>query len=122
MHVVSEIFVRHSHEFFYVSGDGQSLEGIVTMTDLLRAHASGMPPEARVTQFMAKNPMRLAADDTCATAAGALREYRLKTLPIVERKGSRQLAGCFRARRLMAYVLKEMQPQEKPARASEQRP
>jgi hypothetical protein len=36
-----------------------------------------------------------------------MREYRLKTLPVVERKDSRKLAGCLRVRRLMAFVLKE---------------
>lgn len=118
LQAVSDAFVRHSNEFFYVSRDGQSLEGLVTMTDLLRAHATGLSPEAPVTEFMVRNPMSLAVDDSCAAAAGVLREYRLKTLPIVEQTGSRRLAGCFRARRLMAYVLKELPPRAKPAGSS----
>ena len=59
---------------------------------------------------MTKNPVALAADDTCALAYAALREYRLKSLPVVEGKESRKLAGCIRVRRLLAYVFKELGP------------
>jgi NADH dehydrogenase len=106
---VSRAFVQNSNEFFYVSSDGQTLEGVVTMTDLIRAQSSGATRETPATEFMAKNPIALAADDTCLTAATVLREYRLKSLPIVERKDARRLVGCIRARTLMAYALKEVE-------------
>jgi CBS-domain-containing membrane protein len=61
---------------------------------------------------MSKNPVALAADDTCAVAAAAFREYRLKSLPVVEHKESRKLSGCIRVRRLMAFVFKELRGQE----------
>jgi Mg/Co/Ni transporter MgtE len=57
---------------------------------------------------MTKNPVTVAADDDCTIAANAFREYRLKTLPVVENKANRKLAGCIRVRRLLAFVLKEM--------------
>jgi NADH:ubiquinone reductase (H+-translocating) len=43
----------------------------------------------------------------CTVAANAIREYRLKSLPVVAQKDSRQVAGCIPVRRLMAFVLKE---------------
>jgi NADH dehydrogenase len=106
---VSRAFVQNSNEFFYVSSDGQTLEGVVTMTDLIRAQSAGATGETPATEFMAKTPIALAADDTCLTAATVLREYRLKSLPIVERKETRRLVGCIRARTLLAYGLKEME-------------
>lgn len=101
-------FIQHTNEFFYVSGDGENLEGVVTITDLLRARSSGANPETPIREFMTKNPVVLAADDDCAVASAAIRECRLKSLPVVERKDSHKLAGCIRVRRLMAYVFKEL--------------
>jgi len=79
----------------------------VTITDLLRAQPG---PDNSVTplgEFMTRNPVTVAADDDCSVAASAFREYRLKSLPVVERKDSRKLIGCIRVRRLMAFVTKE---------------
>jgi NADH dehydrogenase len=104
---VSHAFVASTNEFFYVSSDGQTLEGVVTITDLLRGRAAGATNTTSVAEFMTKNPVVLAADDNCAVAATSLREFRLKSLPVVERKDSRRLVGCIRARRLMAFVFKE---------------
>src|SRR2546428_5456561 len=36
---VSHQFVEYANEFFYVSSDGQTLDGVVTITDLLRGRA-----------------------------------------------------------------------------------
>lgn len=105
MHDVGHAFVQHGNEFFYVSADGQNADGVVTITDLLRTQSSnGSTP---VSDFMTKNPVVVAADDDCSVAAVTLREYRLKNLPVVERKDSRKLVGCIRVRRLMAFVMKE---------------
>ena len=46
-------------------------------------------------------------DDDCSVAATAFREYRLKSLPVVDQKNNRKLVGCIRVRRLMAFVMKE---------------
>jgi NADH dehydrogenase len=107
MREVGKAFVEHGNEFFYVSPDGQTLEGVVTITDLLRGQAAGASGSTPVSDFMARNPVTVALDDDCAVATNVLREYRLKSLPVVEQKGARKLAGCLRIRRLMAYVLKE---------------
>jgi len=105
---VSHAFVENGNEFFYVSSDGQTLEGVVTITDLLRGRASGATADSPASEFMTRNPVALAADDDCALAGAAIREYRLKSLPVVERKDNRKLVGCIRVRRLMAYVFKEL--------------
>ena len=105
---VSEAFVHGTNEFFYVSADGQTLDGIITVTDLIRGRAGGATTETPASEFMTKNPLVLAADDNCSVAAAAVREYRLKTLPVVESKNSRKVVGCLRVRRLMAYVSREM--------------
>ena len=105
---VGHAFVENGNEFFYVSSDGQTLEGVLTITDLLRGRANGATDKTPAAELMSKNPVALAADDTCAVAAAAFREYRLKSLPVVEHKDSRKLAGCIKVRRLMAYVFKQI--------------
>jgi len=114
---VSRAFVENGNEFFYVSSDGQTLEGVVTITDLLRGRSMGATGTSPVSEFMTRNPVALCADDDCALASSAIREYRLKSLPIVERKDNRKLVGCLRVRRLMAYVFKEVQQDGAPAPA-----
>jgi NADH dehydrogenase len=108
MREVGHAFVEHPNEFFFVSSDGQTLEGVVTITDLLRGQNGQAAAPTPVSDFMTKNPVAVAVDDDCAVAANALREYRLKSLPVVEHKESRKLVGCLRVRRLMAFVMKEM--------------
>jgi CBS domain-containing protein len=104
---ISKAVVTYGNEFFYVSSDGTALEGVVTMTDLLRGHSTGAAASTAVTEFMTRNPVALAADDDCALASAAMREYRLKSLPVVDRKDSRKLVGCLRLRTLMAFIFKE---------------
>jgi NADH dehydrogenase len=108
MREVSQAFVDHGNEFFYVSNDSNTLDGIVTITDLLRGRSMGAKDETPVGEFMTKSPVAMAEDDDCAVAASAIREYRLKSLPVVEHKDNRKLVGCLRVRRLMAFVLKEL--------------
>jgi NADH:ubiquinone reductase (H+-translocating) len=103
---VGEAFVQHGHEFFYVSQDGHTLDGVVTITDLIRGYGE-TKPASTVRDLMTRNPVTVVPDDDCVVAVGALREYRLKSLPVVADKQSLSLAGCLRVRRLMAYVLKE---------------
>jgi NADH dehydrogenase len=111
----SHAFVENGHEFFYVSSDGKCLEGVVTITDLLRGRGQGATAESPVSEFMTKNPVALTADDDCAVASTAIREYRLKSFPVVAGKNDRELVGCIRARRLMAYVFKQMEAQKEGA-------
>jgi len=111
---VARAFVKDGQEFFYVSGDGQTLEGVITITDLIRGRSAGANFSTTAREFMINNPVALAIDDTCAAAAATIREYRLKNLPIVDSKETRKLVGCLRVRRLMGYVFKhiEQKPDE----------
>lgn len=104
---VSEAFVESGNDCFLVSSDGMNLAGIVTMTDLMRAHSTPSDGLQTLGEFMTAQPVALCLGDSCEAAASTFREHKLKTLPVVE-KGTRKLAGCVRARRLMAYVLREM--------------
>ncbi len=104
---VGHLFVEQGNEFFYVASDGQTIDGIVTITDLLRGQANDANRTTPVADFMTKNPVIVSADDSCALAAATLREYRLKSLPVVEDKSGRRLQGCLRFRKLMAFVLRE---------------
>ena len=112
---VGEAFVKHNQEFFYVSEDGQTVEGVITVTDLIRSGMGSAGAVGTAQGIMTKNPVTVSIDDDCTVAATAIREYRLKSLPVVERKDSRVLAGCIRVRRLLAYVLKEIPHREMPA-------
>ncbi|HTL54997.1 MAG TPA: FAD-dependent oxidoreductase [Candidatus Limnocylindrales bacterium] len=114
---VSQAFVEHGNEFFYVSTDGQMLEGVVTITDLLRGGVNRSDGIAVLKDFMTKEPVAISLEDNCAVAADVIREYRLKSLPVVDKKGSRKLVGCVRIRRLMAFVLKETGGQATPQTA-----
>ncbi len=118
---VGQAFVEHHHEFFYVSSDDHTLEGVVTITDLLRARDKVASGDVRVRDFMTQHPVAVTLDDDCALAANAIREYRLKSLPVVERKDNRHLVGCLRIRRLMAFVLKETEQSAASNSAPQQR-
>lgn len=101
---MSRAVVERGNEFFYVTNEAGRLEGVVTMTDLLRGRSAGSTTNTPVSEFMTRDPVALAADDDCAIAAAAMREYRLKSLPIVDQKGSRRVVGCLRIRRLMGFI------------------
>ena len=111
---VSQAFVELANEFFYVSSDGQTLEGVVTITDLIRARDASLDGARQLGDFMTKNPVAISVEDNAAVAAAAIREYRLKNLPIIEHKDSRKVVGCVRVRKLLAFVFKELAQQ--PAR------
>ena len=107
MNEAGHAFVENAQEFFYVSADGQNIDGVITITDLYRGQPGSMGRDTPATEFMTKNPVVVSVDDDCSVAAMAIREYRLKSLPVVDAKNSRKLVGCIRVRRLMAFVMKE---------------
>jgi len=102
---VTQVFADHNADFFYVSGDGLRLDGIVTLTDLLRAQGGGRHGTTPVTEFMTRNPATITQTDSVLIAASAFREHGLKFLPVVTDQSSRRIAGFIRARKLMASVL-----------------
>ena len=105
---VARTFVEHAHEFLYVSEDGHMLDGILTMTDLIRAHSRGLTGDAAVSEFMVRSPLSVTVDDNCATAEAMLLEHSLKWLPVVAGKNDKRIAGCLRMRRLIGHVMQSL--------------
>jgi len=103
---VSKVFSEYSNEFFYVASDGVHLEGIVTFTDLTRAFSSGAKMETPLAEFMIKEPIAVSIKDTSLVAVSALRDYRLKSIPVVDERQGGRIAGYISARKMMAYVLR----------------
>lgn len=101
---VGSAFAEQNHELFYVCGEGQEIEGVVTMTDWMRALSRGALPETPVTELMAPHPVVLGANEDGAAAVALIREHRVKNVPVVECRSKRRLVGCLRTRRLMAHV------------------
>ncbi len=80
---VTRIFAGNNGDFFYVLGAGDRLEGIITLTDLLKAQSAGKPPDTAVTEFMTKEPAAIAQDESMVVAASSFREFGVKYLPVV---------------------------------------
>jgi NADH dehydrogenase len=107
---VASTFGSNPSDFFYVSADGSRLDGMITLTDLLRAQASGVTPDTRLEKFMAREPVCVTSADSCLLVASAFREHGFKSLPVVSDKGSRKIVGVVRARKLIARVLQVVPP------------
>lgn len=110
LYAVSHQFARHPSDFFFVSPDGLRLDGLITLTDLLRAQSSGVKPDTPLADFMKKDPAVLAVDDSALIAASAFREHGFKTLPVVQDKVGRRIVGVVRVRKLIAKVLEVVPP------------
>ncbi|MES1195272.1 MAG: CBS domain-containing protein, partial [Opitutus sp.] len=105
---VMRIFAKNAPDFFYVSADGAALDGVVTLTDLLRAQSQGLPAESPASTFMSKSPVTIAASNSVMVAAAAFREHGFKYLPIVADQQGRRIVGFVRARKLMASVMQQI--------------
>lgn len=105
---VMRIFARNNPDFFYVSADGAALDGVITLTDLLRAQGQGTPADAPASAFMSKVPVAIARTDSTLVAASAFREHGFKYLPVVTDHQSRRIVGFVRARKLMASVMQQV--------------
>lgn len=114
---VTSLFGDDAAQFFLVSADGQRLDGLITLTDLLRAHATGVAPDTSLSEFMIKNPVAITATDTPLIAAAAFREHGHKLLPVVQDQSGRRIAGVVRARKLIARMMQLVgPPQTRPPR------
>lgn len=116
---VHRAFVDYDHEFLYVSSDSHTLEGVVSVADLIRARGSGGADKTPTREFMSPNPVVLTPEDTCEDALAAMREYRLGSFPVVTTKEERRLVGCIQVRHLMVYLSME-QPREFPVSGLEE--
>jgi CBS domain-containing protein len=107
---VTRRFGADDAHLFFISSDGERLEGLVTLTDLLRAQATNVRPDAPVTDFMVRNPVVIAITDSCLVAASAFREHGHKLLPVVHDRQSRRIAGYIRAQKLIARIMQVVGP------------
>jgi len=106
--VLTQRFAHDAADFFYVVSGDRRLEGVVTLTDLLRAQGRGAGANTPVTEIMTAAPACIAAGDGALVAVSAFREHNLKYLPVVADLTSRRILGFIRARRLMATVLQRL--------------
>ncbi|MDB6164989.1 MAG: Pyridine nucleotide-disulfide oxidoreductase, FAD/NAD(P)-binding domain protein, partial [Lacunisphaera sp.] len=102
---VTREFGTSEAPFFFASADGARLDGLVTLTDLLNAQATGLPPETPLADFMVQRLNVILATDSCLIAAAAFREHGNKTLPVVADAVSRRIVGYIRARKLIARIM-----------------
>ena len=110
---VSKAFSENGNEFFYVSGEGTHLEGVVTFTDLMRALSSGAKMETPLSEYMVREPVAVSTEDTSLVAASTLGDYSFKWIPVVDVRQGGRIAGYISARKMMAYVGKEMRAPDK---------
>jgi len=102
---VTRHFAESTNDVFFVAGAGDRLEGIVTLTDLLRVQGTGAAPETPVAQFMVAAPAAILATDTALLAASAFREHGYKSMPVLADAATRRIVGLVRARKLIARLL-----------------
>ncbi|MCR6630365.1 MAG: cyclic nucleotide-binding domain-containing protein [Magnetospirillum sp.] len=110
---VTRTFTENKADFFYVISGENRLEGIITLTDIIRAQSGEHLPTAPVTTFMTKAPATLLATDSSVVAAESFREHAYKTLPVIADAQSRRIIGFVSARRLMAKVIETLSAAEK---------
>jgi CBS domain-containing protein len=80
--------------------DDQSIVGIITERDLLRAIADGRDPATtHVSQYMTHSPKTIDAGEPASDAAVMMIKHRIRHLPVT-REGS--LVGFLSARDLLA--------------------
>jgi CBS domain-containing protein len=87
--------------------DGERLTGILTERDLLKAVAAGFTEEARVSEWMTRQPETVEPDETTDHAAALMIHGGFRHLPVVE--GGRAV-GILSIRDLMRVALHDSAP------------
>jgi CBS domain-containing protein len=87
--------------------EGERLAGILTERDLLKAVAKGFTNEARVSEWMTRQPETVEPDETTDQAASLMIHGGFRHLPVVE--GGRAI-GILSIRDLMRVALHDSAP------------
>jgi CBS domain-containing protein len=87
--------------------EGESLAGILTERDVLRAVAAGIQDETVVSDHMTRDPETMSPDDTTQHAAVLMIHGGFRHLPLVE---GDQVVGMLSIRDLMRVVLDNAAP------------
>jgi CBS domain-containing protein len=86
---------------------GESLEGILTERDLMKAVAAGYSEDAKVADWMTRHPETIEADDSTGHAAALMIHGGFRHLPVL-RDG--RVAGIVSIRDLMRVALEDASP------------
>lgn len=101
-------------DFCFVVDNNNTLLGLVTRTDLMRAievaaaRLNGSAYSITVDEIMVANPMVITDEDSLLTAVSVMREHGLKRLPVVDDVQSRTLLGYVRIENIMHAVIERM--------------
>lgn len=87
--------------------DGDRIDGILTERDILKAVAVGSTENARVRDWMTKNPETIEASDTTAHAASLMIHGGFRHLPVLD---GGAVAGIVSIRDLMRVALDDSSP------------
>jgi CBS domain-containing protein len=87
--------------------EGGRLEGILTERDLMRAVATGYSDDARVSDWMTRNPETVEASDATDHAASLMIHGGFRHLPVVDEG---RVAGIISIRDLMRVALADSSP------------
>jgi CBS domain-containing protein len=87
--------------------EGERLTGILTERDLLKAVAAGFTEEARVSEWMTRQPETVEPDESTDHAASLMIHGGFRHLPVVE--GGRAI-GILSIRDLMRVALQDSAP------------
>jgi CBS domain-containing protein len=87
--------------------EGERLEGILTERDLMRAVATGYSDDARVGDWMTRQPETVDASDATDHAASLMIHGGFRHLPVVDQG---RVAGIISIRDLMRVALADSSP------------
>jgi CBS domain-containing protein len=87
--------------------DGERLDGILTERDILKAVAIGLTENARVRDWMTKNPETIDASDETGHAAALMIHGGFRHLPVMD---GGTVAGIVSIRDLMRVTLEDSSP------------
>jgi CBS domain-containing protein len=87
--------------------EGERLEGILTERDLMRAVAGGYSDDARVSDWMTRQPETVEASDATDHAASLMIHGGFRHLPVVDQG---RVAGIISIRDLMRVALADSSP------------
>jgi NADH dehydrogenase len=114
VHEAIERINKHKLDFCTVVSRDQSLIGIVTRSDLLRAIevAASVPQEKRleipVSQIMVSDPVALSLEDSTLLAFATMRERGMKRLPVLQDRTRRIVRGYIRIEKIMDEVVQRL--------------
>jgi CBS domain-containing protein len=86
---------------------GDRLAGILTERDILKAVATGLEPDARVSDWMTRHPETIESDDTTDHAAALMIHGGFRHLPVVD---GGEIKGILSIRDLMRVALEDRSP------------